>query len=173
VPPGPTKCGAGMINRRHGSRVIRRQGRSVLRFRLRRFLTFLPQRLETVPALYPVSNGSAARSSLLCRGGDNREASDCKQDGYADSHAHTFEVGHVKGHPILQASLSPPRANKAGGGAMCPLTARSTDRAGRSGQGHRAILTTARLLHQTPRELIFNFADPRLAACGAARLSNG
>ena len=25
-----------------------------------------------------------------------------------------------------------------------------------------AILTTARPLHQTPRELIFNFADPRL-----------
>jgi len=119
------------------------------------------------------TNGSAARGSLLCRGGDNREASDCKQDGYADSHAHTFEVGHVKGHRILQASLSPREPTKLAT-ARCarlrldPLTApddrdRVTD----------AILTTARLLHQTPRELIFNFADPRFAACGAARLSNG
>jgi hypothetical protein len=120
-----------------------------------------------------VSNGSAARHSLLCRSGHNREASDYKQDGYADSHVHTFEVGHVKGHRILQASLSPREPTKLAT-ARCarlrldPLTApddrdRVTD----------AILTTARLLHQTPRELIFNFADPRFAACGAARLSNG
>jgi hypothetical protein len=36
-----------------------------------------------------------------------------------------------------------------------------------------AILTTAGLLHPTPRQLIFNFANPGFAAGGAARFSNG
>jgi hypothetical protein len=123
--------------------------------------------------VYPVSNGSAARGSLLCRGGDNREASDYKQDGYADSHAHTFEVGYVKGHRILQASLSPREPTKLAT-ARCarlrldPLTApddrdRVTD----------ANLTTARLLHPTPRQLIFNFADPLLSHLRGCSVSNG